>query len=513
MNIKVKLSLKGNLTHFGKNAGDIVTVPFEDYIKAVVASEVGNAPLEACKAQAVAARSFAYPSARDGKVITDTGASDQAFIAARMANIQSYPNAIRAVEETVGQVLTYQEQHIGKNAHYSSANNGSTKNKRYKWPGGSDVPYLVLRPDHWTYQELQRREMANERIRFGHGVGLSQYGIMYAAKQGVGYRQMLDFYYPGTDLTQTDQPAGGDPMSNTLAQQLVELARKEAGGAYVFAALGEKCTPGNRTTYANRKPAHAQAIIKACQVLNGTKHSCAGCRYNGKRIFDCRGFTSVMLKEATGRYLKGGGATTQWKDESNWVEKGKLATLPEKPCVLFNRSKTSPGVMSHTGLYLGNGVVIQSGGYGGTGVHMGPLHKNYWTDWAIPVLLYDEAGQGGGETMTLSRGASGAAVRALQAALSELNYTLKPTRNDPKGIDGIFGADTESKVKLFQLNHGLTVDGVWKAADQAKLDALQFIVIPEPEPPKSAEMSELIAEMEGHAQRILALCKVLMEAS
>lgn len=472
MNIKVKLTLKGNQQYLGQQAGAVVTIPFEDYVKGVVAAEIGNAPIEACKAQAVASRTFAYLSARDGIIITDTGASDQAFVAARMTNRASYANAIQAVEETIGQVLTYQGKHIGKNAHYSSANNGSTKNKRYKWPSGSDQPYLVLRPDQWTYQELQRRQEFGERIRYGHGVGLSQYGAIYAAGKGIGYQEILDFYYPGTIISTTGQSTGGDPMSNTRAQRLIELAQKEVGGAYVFVALGEKCTPGNRSTYANRKPAHAEAIKRACQVLNGSRPSCVGCRYNGKRIFDCRGFTSVMLKEATGRYLKGSGATSQWNDLSNWAERGPLSTIPDKPCVLFSRSKSNPNVMSHTGLYIGNYVVIQSGGYGGTGVHVGPLRENCWTDWAVPVLLYDTNVQTGGETMTLSKGASGEPVRQLQAALTKLNYAFKPTKTDPMGIDGIFGADTENKVRLFQINHGLIADGIWKETDQAKLEAL-----------------------------------------
>lgn len=476
MNIKVRLSLKGNLQHYGKADGDVVEILLEDYVKGVVASEISNAHLEACRAQAVAARSYAYNNALHGTPISDSASSAQAFIAARTTNRAGYPNAHQGTEDTAGQILTYQGKPIGRNALYSSANNGTTKNKRYKWPDGGDVPYLVLRPDHWTWQELQRREAEGIRIRYGHGVGLSQYGIMRAAEQGVSYREMLAFYYPGTEIastSNTDQATGGDPMSNTMAQALVKHAQKEAGGAYVFAALGEKCTPGNRRTYANRKPAHAAAITRSCPVLSGTASSCSGCRYNGKRIFDCRGFTSVMLKEVTGRYLKGGGATSQWNDDSNWEEKGTLDSLPDKPCVLFSRSSKDAKVMSHTGLYLGNDLVAQSGGYGGTGVHIGPLRRQHWTHWAIPVLLYTANGQGGGGIMTLSRGSSGAAVRTLQAALVSINYALQPTRNDPQGIDGIFGKDTEAVVKLFQLNNGLTVDGIWKEADQAKLDSVK----------------------------------------
>lgn len=36
---------------------------------------------------------------------------------------------------------------------------------------------------------------------YGHGVGMSQYGAQYMAQQGADYRQILNWYYPGTVLT------------------------------------------------------------------------------------------------------------------------------------------------------------------------------------------------------------------------------------------------------------------------------------------------------------------------
>ena len=33
---------------------------------------------------------------------------------------------------------------------------------------------------------------------FGHGHGMSQYGAQGAAKQGLGYKQIVNFYYPRT---------------------------------------------------------------------------------------------------------------------------------------------------------------------------------------------------------------------------------------------------------------------------------------------------------------------------
>ncbi|MGH3423197.1 MAG: SpoIID/LytB domain-containing protein [Nocardioidaceae bacterium] len=38
---------------------------------------------------------------------------------------------------------------------------------------------------------------------FGHGHGMSQYGAEGAARQGMSYRQILDFYYPGTTTNRT----------------------------------------------------------------------------------------------------------------------------------------------------------------------------------------------------------------------------------------------------------------------------------------------------------------------
>src|SRR4051794_21726332 len=36
---------------------------------------------------------------------------------------------------------------------------------------------------------------------WGHGHGMSQYGALGAAGQGVGWKQILAFYYPGTRLS------------------------------------------------------------------------------------------------------------------------------------------------------------------------------------------------------------------------------------------------------------------------------------------------------------------------
>lgn len=467
VNIKVKLSLKGNLQYFNREAGDIVEIPFEDYLKGVVSAEVGNASLEACRAQAVAARSFAYPSARDGKVITDTGASDQAFIAARISNRSTYPNAHQGVEDTTGQILTYQGKPIGKSAHYSSANNGTTKNRKYKWPSSSDVPYLVMKPDHWTWQEIQLREAAGQKVRYGHGVGMSQYGAMYAGRQGISYREILAFYFPGCEIVNPSKPvempaplpppvqALEKPPAIIRAEKMAEYARSKVGGKYVFGASG----PIN---------------------------------------FDCSGFVK-RIGQLLGLDLYHG-ATTMWlrgfqegnaKQYNYWSDSGTIDTMPlNKTVILFNQDKTETRrvVMAHTGFYDAfTGNVIQAGGYGGRGVHENPLDRRRWTHWAI-FKGTDTEGSEIPMATILRRGSAGAQVKTLQAALINLKYDLGKW-----GADGKYGAKTETAVMAFQRLSGVPVTGAWSSVDQAALErALNPVSNPEAGTSSNAELIAIL---------------------
>ena len=61
-------------------------------------------------------------------------------------------------------------------------------------PASADAGFPI--PDHAT--------VTLEGDGFGHGVGMSQYGAYGAARQGLGFKQILRFYYPGTNLGDTD---------------------------------------------------------------------------------------------------------------------------------------------------------------------------------------------------------------------------------------------------------------------------------------------------------------------
>lgn len=65
-------------------------------------------------------------------------------------------------------------------------------------------------------------------------------------------------------------------------------------------------------------------------------------------------------------------------------------------------------------------------------------------------------------TARLKRGATGTAVNALQKGL--LAFGGAGSATDPGPSDGDFGPKTESAVRAYQAQHGLTVDGI--VADQ-----------------------------------------------
>lgn len=181
--MKVKITTNTNMEYYGCAKNTIIDVDLEDYVTCVVASEVGNAPLEACKAQAVAARSFAIArGVLSGKVISDSSATAQAYRANRIG----YATCAKAAWETKGQVLTYNGNVISAN--YCEANGGRTYSSEEVW--GTKKPYLIAQSDPW-----------DSSAKSGHGVGMSQKGAIAAARAGKTYKEILGFYYPGTKIS------------------------------------------------------------------------------------------------------------------------------------------------------------------------------------------------------------------------------------------------------------------------------------------------------------------------
>lgn len=241
----------------------INVLPLEDYLLGVLGSEMPRSfPLEALKAQAVAARTYALNKKLEQY--------DQPYHLGSSVISQVYkglevddPRTREAVESTHGQVLTFKLQPI--EAYFHSSCGGHTESGGDAL--GRDLPYLKsvecpcgsLSTSHWSVNlsgkelsaltgvkagavrvegrtptgrarrvQVGSREFDAVRFRerigymklksldfevkkagdgvelvgsgFGHGAGLCQWGARVLADQGQHYQDILLKYYPGTEL-------------------------------------------------------------------------------------------------------------------------------------------------------------------------------------------------------------------------------------------------------------------------------------------------------------------------
>lgn len=238
---------------------------------------------------------------------------------------------------------------------------------------------------------------------------------------------------------------------DNLPLKVVEMAKSQLGSPYVFGAWGALCTPKEREYRYRLRPGHPKTLSE-CQVLRSSnpKSSCNGCKWDGDRCFDCRGFTHWVLDQV-GIKIEGQGATMQYADKSNWLERGDIADMPECVCCVFVADGNKK---SHTGLYVTGNHTIECSGE----VKEKELSSR-WTHYAIPKGLYTEE-----EIQTIRRenkrpnrilrkGNSGSDVQNLQDLLNGLGYKCGTA-------DGIFGSKTQAAVKAFQQDNGLVPDGV-----------------------------------------------------
>ena len=248
---------------------------------------------------------------------------------------------------------------------------------------------------------------------------------------------------------------------------MCNIGEAEIGYPYGWGATGQKCTVANREArMKNSKIAEGDKNLlrKRCQVLNGSKASCNGCKYypDGEctALRDCIAFVNHLLDEA-GIPHYGAGCSTMWNHAGNWEAKGKLADIPDAPCLVFQWYPGNEQKMQHIGFYDGKGSVYHCS----VEVKKQPLSAYPWSHWGMP---YGMSGDAPVVThKTIRKGSSGPDVVLCQEDLIALGYDLSPY-----GADGKFGAKTETAVKTFQTSQGLAADGIvgrgtWAALDKA----------------------------------------------
>jgi hypothetical protein len=192
--------------------GSVRVMEMEEYLRGVVATEMSFSwPLEALKAQAVAARSYAMVAiahprhAPNADICTTTHC--QAHNETRIN-----PNCDLAVRQTNGQVIRYQNELA--TAYYSANCGGHTLGNETVF-NGPPLPYL--RPV----------ECINSGPKNGHGVGMCQWGAHDMAKRGDSYEKILKHYYTGVQISA--EPAEPIPPPEVVGGEIRGRVTDAAG--------------------------------------------------------------------------------------------------------------------------------------------------------------------------------------------------------------------------------------------------------------------------------------------
>lgn len=152
---KIKYDFNNTITIKVKDekTGNIMEIPFEEYIKGVVSGEMpASFELEALKAQAVAARSYALYHMNGGEYDVTNTTSNQVYLTEEeqrqrwKEDYEEKSNKIKeAIKETEGQYLTYNGETV--NAMFFAASVGKTENSEEVFV--TEVPYLRSVSSQW----------------------------------------------------------------------------------------------------------------------------------------------------------------------------------------------------------------------------------------------------------------------------------------------------------------------------------------------------------------------------
>lgn len=255
-------------------------------------------------------------------------------------------------------------------------------------------------------------------------------------------------------------------------QAIADYAKSKIGCAYIWGGFGENlCTPAFRKERAGAYPAQRVNIYSNCLVLSGKQSTCYGCKWHNKQAYDCAQLTRYACK-AGGQALVSG-ANSQW-NKTKWDQKGTIDTLPDVPGVILYHINSN-GIMSHTGVYVGDGWAVEARA-AKYGVVKTLVKNRTWTHWAaLPGVLTGEVVNTSTPSKETQKNPSKAPVKATATGVITLNtlrygskgtqvkvlqWLLNQNGYNAGAIDGIFGKNTESAVKAYQKANGLDVDGV-----------------------------------------------------
>lgn len=248
---------------------------------------------------------------------------------------------------------------------------------------------------------------------------------------------MLGLVKPAHSDRLADEEEWNERMTET--DRFLAWVALQVGCLYVWGAQGQQMTPQlikkRENSSRNYKRAMAQFI----------KHAKAG---KTLVAYDCSG---LVVKYLLDRGLMERDTTAHGLYTRECMDIGKDDLTAGD--LVFKKSRTSSRIY-HVGVYMGDGTVVHAKGRD-DGVVREDFGRAGWNRFGQLKAMGQEK-SAAVFTRTLRRTSPmmrGDDVRALQSMLVAKGY-------DTKGIDGVFGRNTEKAVRAYQKAHGLKTDGI-----------------------------------------------------
>lgn len=164
----------------------VLHIGIEDYLKGVVPYEMSDEfPLEALKAQAITARTYALRSLRSDR---DFDVYDSTMDQVYKGYDPDKPLAMRAISETSGLCLVYGRQLA--QCFYTASNGGQTESALNAW-GRESIAYLIIKDDPYDLENPMSIRKSYKLPKQGDGIAepVKSYLLAALAKEmeGLGY--------------------------------------------------------------------------------------------------------------------------------------------------------------------------------------------------------------------------------------------------------------------------------------------------------------------------------------
>ena len=197
-----------NMVTVYRSDGSVLNIELEEYVIGVVSAEMpASFNIEAIKAQAILARTYALKSKQNNKKLTDT-VSTQAYIDANQMKEKwgsDFSKHYNKIKEAVSATKSLCIKHEGNliDAVYHSTSNGFTEDASFVW--GYSVPYLKTVESYWdksvsSYLRTTYKELDLIYKTFGI-ISFDEVKIINRNSSGrVEKIQIGDSIYEGTDM-------------------------------------------------------------------------------------------------------------------------------------------------------------------------------------------------------------------------------------------------------------------------------------------------------------------------